>query len=121
MSLSNDLDRKFFHALLNGLVQGHVFGKVLFTVEYLQSQLFGASALTPKGLSAFVVIHVGKPLRYDATRFYVILLLVNTCMYQTDQVSLMEEVLRLLQQASRDNASVEALDEELQQVRALQF
>ncbi len=42
------------------------------------------------------------------------MLIKNT--YPTDQVSLMEEVLRLLQKASRDNISVEVLDDELQQV-----
>jgi hypothetical protein len=50
MSLSNDLDRKFFHALLNGLSQGFIFGKPDITFAYLQEQLFGSSSMPPAGL-----------------------------------------------------------------------
>ncbi len=49
MSLSNDLDRKFFHALLNGLTQGFIYGKADITLAYLQEQLFGSSSMKPAG------------------------------------------------------------------------
>jgi hypothetical protein len=55
MSLANDLDRKFFHALLNGVTQGFVYGKPNITYAYLQEQLFSASSMSSQGLS-FVIL-----------------------------------------------------------------
>lgn len=49
MSLANDLDRKFFHALLNGLTQGFIYGKADISLIYLQEQLFGSSSMKPAG------------------------------------------------------------------------
>jgi hypothetical protein len=45
--MSNDLDRKFFHALLNGVTQSCVYHKPDITFAYLQEQLFGSSAMSP--------------------------------------------------------------------------
>ncbi len=115
MSTANDLDRKFFHALLNGLTQGFIYGKADITLAYLQEQLFGSSSMKPAGAAltrtrprcqySSAAPHVHAPCVLLWTRFV------------AGQVLLMEELLRLLRLASSQYLTLEALEAELQQVQ----
>jgi len=65
--MQNDLEPKFFHALLNGLIKKRFYHDADITSDFLKKQLFGNSRLSPDKIDQ-VIMECDRVLNQAATQ-----------------------------------------------------